>query len=70
MRALYSEWEAEETQPTLRQLEDFAKKTLIPLGYLFLADPPAAFDNVHLEVDRRRPGSRVESSRSELRRRP
>jgi Zn-dependent peptidase ImmA (M78 family) len=35
-----SEWEAEETQPTLRQLEDFAKKTLTPLGYLFLADPP------------------------------
>ena len=34
------EWEAEETQPTLRQLEDFAKKTLTPLGYLFLADPP------------------------------
>ena len=35
-----SEWEAEETQPTLRQLEDYAKKTLTPLGYLFLADPP------------------------------
>ena len=35
-----SEWETEETQPTLRQLEDFAKKTLTPLGYLFLADPP------------------------------
>ena len=35
-----SEWEAEETQPTLRQLEDFAKKTLTPLGYLFLAAPP------------------------------
>ena len=35
-----SEWEAEETQPTLRQLEDFAKKTLTPLGYLFLARPP------------------------------
>jgi len=35
-----AEWEAEKTQPTLRQLEDFAKKTLTPLGYLFLADPP------------------------------
>jgi Zn-dependent peptidase ImmA (M78 family) len=35
-----SEWEAEETQPTLRQLEDFARRTLTPLGYLFLADPP------------------------------
>jgi len=34
------EWEAEESQPTLRQLEDFAQKTLTPLGYLFLADPP------------------------------
>jgi len=41
-----SEWEAEETQPTLRQLEDFAKKTLTPLGYLFLADPP----DIHLPI--------------------
>lgn len=35
-----SAWEAEETQPTLRQLQAFARKTLTPLGYLFLADPP------------------------------
>lgn len=41
-----SEWESEETQPTLRQLEDFAKKTLTPLGYLFLADPP----DIHLPI--------------------
>ena len=41
-----SEWEAEETQPTLRQLEDYAKKTLTPLGYLFLADPP----DIHLPI--------------------
>ena len=33
-----SEWEAEESQPTLRQLEEFAKKTLTPLGSLFHGD--------------------------------
>ncbi|WLD13058.1 ImmA/IrrE family metallo-endopeptidase [Planctellipticum variicoloris] len=34
------QWESGERQPTFRQLEDFARKTLTPLGYLFLEQPP------------------------------
>lgn len=33
-------WEAGETQPTLRQLEDYAKATHAPVGYFFLPEPP------------------------------
>jgi transcriptional regulator with XRE-family HTH domain len=33
-------WERKETQPTLRQLENFAKAMHVPIGYLFLAQPP------------------------------
>ena len=33
-------WERNEAQPTLRQLEDFAKATFTPVGYLFLPEPP------------------------------
>lgn len=33
-------WEAGEAQPTLRQLEDYAKATHAPIGYFFLPDPP------------------------------
>jgi len=33
-------WEAAEAQPTLKQLERFAKATFVPIGYLFLAEPP------------------------------
>ena len=33
-------WERGETQPTLRQLEHFAKATFTPVGYLFLEQPP------------------------------
>ena len=33
-------WLEEEKQPTLPQLRDFAKKTHVPFGYLFLEKPP------------------------------
>lgn len=34
------EWRSGERAPTMRQLEDFARKTMTPLGYLFLDEPP------------------------------
>lgn len=33
-------WESGETSPTFKQLEDFAKATHVPFGYLFLPEPP------------------------------
>lgn len=33
-------WEAGELQPTLKQLEAFAKAVHVPIGYLFLREPP------------------------------
>jgi Zn-dependent peptidase ImmA (M78 family) len=33
-------WERRETSPTLKQLENFAKATHTPVGYLFLQEPP------------------------------
>ena len=33
-------WEAGTAQPTLKQVEAFAKATHTPVGYLFLAEPP------------------------------
>jgi Zn-dependent peptidase ImmA (M78 family) len=33
-------WETGETQPTLRQLEDYARATHAPVGYFFLPEPP------------------------------
>ncbi len=34
------EWELGTVQPTLRQLEAFARATYAPIGYLFLTEPP------------------------------
>ncbi|MEX2424336.1 MAG: helix-turn-helix transcriptional regulator, partial [Acidimicrobiia bacterium] len=34
------DWESGEIHPTMRQLEDYAKATHTPVGYLFLAEPP------------------------------
>ncbi len=33
-------WEAGEVRPTLRQVEDFARAVHVPVGYLFLSEPP------------------------------
>src|SRR5699024_8223440 len=35
------EWESGQAQPTFKQLQDFAKATHVPFGYLFLPEPPA-----------------------------
>ena len=35
-----SEWEDGATQPTLRQIEAFAHAVHVPVGYLFLTEPP------------------------------
>jgi len=34
------EWVNEVKKPTIRQLENFAKKVHVPFGYLFLPEPP------------------------------
>ena len=34
------QWQSGEQLPTMRQLELFARKTMTPLGYLFLGSPP------------------------------
>lgn len=35
-----ADWERGEVLPTFKQLEDFAKATRVPFGYLFLPEPP------------------------------
>lgn len=37
----FDEWIAEVSSPTLRQLEDFARRTYTPVGFMFLDQPPA-----------------------------
>jgi len=37
------DWISGEENPTFKQLEDFAKATRTPVGYLFLPDPPKEF---------------------------
>lgn len=35
-----AEWQRGDAQPTFKQLENFAKKTMTPFGYFFLDSPP------------------------------
>ena len=35
-----ADWEAEAARPTVRQLENFARATRVPFGFLFLPEPP------------------------------
>ena len=35
-----ADWEAEEVQPTMKQLESFVKATRVPFGFMFLPEPP------------------------------
>src|SRR5689334_4325642 len=37
---LWEEWESGYALPTLRQAEELANRLNVPLGYLFLSEPP------------------------------
>ena len=36
----FTEWEQGKIKPTFKQLEAFAKAVRVPVGYMFLSDPP------------------------------
>jgi len=57
-------WERGETQPTLKQVEGFAKATHTPVGYLFLDTPPV--ETVPIPDFRTMAGGHVESPSPDL----
>jgi len=59
-----SAWERGESQPTLKQLEDFAKATHTPIGYLFLPVPP--IERVPIPDFRTVAGERIERPSPDL----
>lgn len=56
----FAAWEAGATQPTLKQLESFATAMHVPIGYLFLPEPPEE----HLPVPDFRTMGNVEIGRA------
>ena len=57
-------WERGEAQPTLKQIEGFAKATHTPVGYLFLDEPPV--ERVPIPDFRTMHGGHVESPSPDL----
>ncbi len=57
-------WEREETRPTLKQIERFAKATYTPIGFLFLQEPPV--ERVPIPDFRTIGGERIERPSPDL----